>query len=142
MEEAKYNTSTLDLRVQAGQPPLNYQSDLRFYKYAAFGSVNRSYFEERLNLTLGLWVDGNTFNDQMANPLNQLSPKLAASYNISSELSFNANYAIYNQLPPYTTMGFRNGMGTLVKPGFKLYKSTTLRGRVCLLSTLFSQAAV
>lgn len=114
LEEAKYNTSTLDLRVPDDQQPLDYESDLKLYKYSFFGSANRSFFQERLNLTLGLRADGNDFNEEMANPLNQLSPKLALSYNITSELSFNASYSIYYQLPPYTTMGFRSTAGELL----------------------------
>jgi hypothetical protein len=122
-EEAKYNTETLDRQVPAGSPPIFYSSDLRIYKYSFFGSATRSFFEERLSLTLGLRGDGNTFNDNMANPLNQLSPKVALSYNINSELSFNANYAIYHQLPPYTTLGFRNTMGDLVNTDLKYIRS-------------------
>ncbi len=112
-EQAKYNTQTTDLRVPAGVPAFVYNSDLRLYKYSFFGSATRSLFKERLSLTVGLRGDGNTFNSSMSNPLNQLAPKVALSYNISSALSLNANYGLYYQLPPYTTLGYRE-MGALV----------------------------
>lgn len=112
-EEAKYNTFTFDTRVPPGQQALDYSSDLRIYKYSAFGQASRSYFNERLVATVGLRMDGNSFNDEMSNPLSQLSPKIALSYNITPELSFNTSYSIYYQLPPYTTMGFRDQNGDL-----------------------------
>ncbi len=113
-EETKYITSELDLRVPPGVAPRNYETDLRLFQYFAFANVNRSFLAERLNLNLGLRLDGNSFNSKTANPLNQISPKLALTYNFNSDLSFNANYSIYNQLPPNTTLGFRDTLGNLV----------------------------
>ena len=113
-EQAKYNTNTTDLRVAAGQPPLNYSSDVELFKYSAFASASRSFLQERLNLTAGLRMDGNSFNSEMANPLNQLSPKVALSYYLMPNLSLNASYGIYYQLPPYTTLGFRDTAGNPV----------------------------
>ncbi len=113
-EEVKYITSELDLRVAPGAAPRNYETDLRLFQYFVFSNANRSFFDEKLNLNLGLRLDGNTFNAQTANPLNQLSPKIALTYNINSDWSLTANYSIYNQLPPYTTLGFRDTAGTLV----------------------------
>ncbi len=113
-EEVKYITSEFDLRVAPGAAPRNYETDLRLFQYFAFGNVNRSFLDEKINLNLGFRFDGNSFNANTANPLKQFSPKLALSYNINSELSFNASYSIYNQLPPFTTLGFRDTNGVLV----------------------------
>lgn len=113
-EEAKYETDERDLRTPPDVPPRTYQTDLRFYQYALFASANRSFLAEKLNLTAGFRFDGNTFNSQTANLLRQFSPKLALAYNFSDALSFNANYSIYYQMPPYTALGFRNNDGVLV----------------------------
>lgn len=113
-EEAKYDTDEFDLRVPPGALPQNYETELRLFKYSVFGSANKSFFNEKINATLALRADGNTFNKQMANPLNHLSPKLALSYFINSELSFSANYSIYYQLPPFTALGFRDTNDVLV----------------------------
>lgn len=123
LEQAKYFTNTFDLRVPAGQPPLIYETDLQVYKYSAFGSATRSFFTERLKITAGLRMDGNDFNSEMANPLNQLSPKLALSYNITPQFSFNSSYGIYYQLPPYTTLGFKDSTGTLVNDDLKYIRA-------------------
>lgn len=113
-DEAKYNTDELDLRVPPGAAPRNYETALRLFKYSVFGSANKSFFNQKINATLALRADGNTFNESMANPLNQLSPKLALSYFINSALSFNANYSIYYQLPPFTALGFRDSSNNLI----------------------------
>jgi len=115
-EEAKYNTDERDERFT---PRREYSTRLRLYRYAAFASVNKAFFKQRLSLTAGFRMDGNTFNSNMANPLNQFSPKLALSYNISPELSFNANYSIYYQLPPFTALGFRDTNNVLVNQDLK-----------------------
>lgn len=113
-EQIKYITSEFDLRVAPGAAARNYETDLTLYQYFAFGNINRSFLDEKVNVNIGLRLEGNSFNANTANPLNQLSPKIAVTYNISSDLSFNANYSIYNQLPPFTSLGFRDTTGALV----------------------------
>jgi len=113
-EEIKYITSELDLRVAPGAAPRDYETDLRLFQYFAFGNVSRSFFEERLNATAGLRMEGNSFNAETANPLNQISPKVALAWNITPELSWNNSASIYYQLPPFTALGFRDQAGTLV----------------------------
>lgn len=127
-EEVKYITTELDLRVAPGAAPRNYETDLRLVQYSAFGNVNRSFFEEKVNLNLGFRVDGNSFNSNTANPLNQFSPKLALSWNINSELSFNTSYSIYYQLPPNTTLGFRDTNGVLVNENLTYISTQHLVG--------------
>ncbi len=124
LEEAKYNTRTLDRRVPDGFPDLSYQSDLRFFKYSLFGQATRSFWNEKLSLTLGLRADANTFNEEMTNPLNQLSPKVAVSYNFTSEWSWNSSYGIYYQLPPYPTLGYRDAAGSLVNTDLSYIRAT------------------
>ncbi len=111
-EEVKYSTTTLDRRFPNGQE-LNYESNLTMYKYSLFAQVTRSFLEERLSLSAGLRTDGIDFSENTANLLNQLSPRLSASYNITDALAFNANWGIFYQLPPYTTLGYRDAAGNL-----------------------------
>ncbi len=122
-EEIKYITDEEDLRGPPGLGARSYSTRLREYEYAAFGSINRSFFKEKLNLTAGLRVDGNTFNAPMANPLNHFSPKLALSYYLTENLSLNANYNVYYQLPPFTALGFRDTNGTLVNKNLRYIRT-------------------
>ncbi len=111
-EQVKYNTSTVDRRFGEGND-LIYNSDLVLYKYGAFAQASKSFFNEKLDLSAGLRAEGVNFNDRMANPLQQLSPRISASYNINSEWSINANWGIYRQLAPFTTYGFRDSLNNL-----------------------------
>lgn len=122
LEEAKYSTSTLDLQIP--DFTLDYESDLRLFKWSVFANYSKRFFGERLNLSLGLRTDANTFNSSMGNPLNQLSPRVALSYAINDEWTLDANWGIYYQLPPYTTIGYRNTQGDLVNTDVRYIRST------------------
>jgi hypothetical protein len=93
---------------------LIYNSNLNFHKYGLFGNVSRSFLDNRLSLSLGLRLDGNSYNSQMANPLSQISPRFALSYSFAPAWSFNFNTAWYHEVPPYTTLGYQDNTGELV----------------------------
>ena len=50
----------------------------------------------------------------MANPLEQFSPRVSVSYALTEKWSINANSGRYYQLPPYTSLGYKNLAGDLV----------------------------
>jgi hypothetical protein len=122
-EEAKYNTRTVDLRTPADFPPIDYTSDVRLFKWGFFGNVSRSFLENRLDVTLGLRSDAINFNSSMQNLLNQLSPRVAMSYRFTDAFSLNANWGIYYQLPPYTTLGYRDATGALANTDLTYIRS-------------------
>ena len=90
---------------------LNYSTELNLFGYQAFAQASDEYLEDRLKLSLGVSMVGNNFNKNMKNPLNQLSPRLSASYNISEQVDFNANIGRYAAQPAYTTLGYRATTG-------------------------------
>lgn len=122
-EEAKYSTNTIDQRFANGFV-LDYSSNLRLYKWGIFGNVAKTLLDNRLDLSLGIRADAINFNEHMKNLLNQLSPRVALSYRITDAFSFNANWGIYYQLPPYTTLGYRDKQGDLVNTDMRYIKST------------------
>ena len=122
LDQNKYNTSTLDKRLPGGQV-LKYNSELNLISYAFFGNVSRSFFSEKLSVNLGMRTDAISFSKTTSNPLDQFSPRIALSYNVTDEFSINANWGIYYQLPPYTTMGFRDENGALVNEDLKYIRS-------------------
>ncbi|CAN5573999.1 TonB-dependent receptor [soil metagenome] len=111
-EYANYNTTTFQ-KLSNGIT-FNYASDLNLIKYGAFGQLSKGILKERLQLSLGLRTDGSDFNTEMSNPFNQLSPRLSASYSVTEKIKLNFNTGIYNQLPSYTILGFRNETGDLL----------------------------
>jgi hypothetical protein len=93
---------------------LIYTSDLNFHKYGLFGNVSKKFLNNTLNVNLGFRLDANSYNKSMANPFAQFSPRLALSYAFAPKWSLNFNSGLYHQLPPYTTLGYRNPQGDLV----------------------------
>jgi hypothetical protein len=93
---------------------LDYNSFLDLWKYSAFGQVSRSLFDEKIQLSLGVRFDGNTYSAKMSNPLTQFSPRFSASWQFAEGWFLNFNTGRYYQLPAYTTLGFRDNRRRLV----------------------------
>lgn len=107
-EYVRYTNRTFNrIFTPDGPRTLDFSSRLDFHKYGFFGAVNRSFMDERLKLSAGIRVDGNSYSGQMAAPWDQISPRLALAWNFIGPFSLNASLGRYFQLPPYTVMGFR-----------------------------------
>lgn len=94
--------------------PLIYNTELNLFGYQAFAQASDEYLDDRLKLSLGVNIVANNYNDNMKNPLNQLSPRLSASYVVNDKFDINANIGRYAMQPAYTTMGFKNSNGDFV----------------------------
>jgi hypothetical protein len=92
----------------------DFLTKLFVHKYAAFASVSKQVANNRLLLTLGMRFDGNSYNKNMANILNQASPRFSFSYSIRDDLKLNFNTGYYHQMPTYTAMGYRDTASVLV----------------------------
>jgi hypothetical protein len=114
-EYDKYNNTTAQ-KVYLNDSLINfaYQTDFNMLKYGFSGQVTKKVLENRLLLSFGLRADGNNYNSEMANPLNQLSPRIALSYSLSKHIQLNAGTGRYYQMPAYTTLGFRDNNDVLV----------------------------
>ncbi|HON18510.1 MAG TPA: TonB-dependent receptor, partial [Salinivirgaceae bacterium] len=93
---------------------LFYNSSFDFVSYSIFGQITRSQIAGRLLLSGGIRFDGNTYSNQMVNPINQFSPRISTSYNLTPEWALNVSIGRFFQRPPYTTMGFRDFNGDLI----------------------------
>ena len=121
-ELANYTTNTF--QKLAKDVTLDYNSKINLFKYGLFAQVGKNIFSDKLALSGGIRMDANNFNDEMLNPLNQISPRISLSYAINSRLSLNANTGLYYQLPPYTVLGFRNDDNQLVNTKTTYISST------------------
>ncbi len=97
-----------------GVEEINYDTNMKFSKFNAFGQISKAYLDEKLRLSLGLRTDFNNWSNTMLNPLPQLSPRFSASYSLTEKLNLNFNIGRYYQLPPYTAMGYKNISGEFV----------------------------
>jgi hypothetical protein len=108
-EFVKYNNSTENkIFTSSGAQTVNYKSDFSINKYNIFINANRKFLKDRISLAFGLRVDGNTYSDDMSNPLRQFSPRASLSYALGNNFSYNFNLGRYFQLPPYTTLGYQS----------------------------------
>ncbi len=114
-EYARYLNQTYQQLLFMNQVQIiDYDSSFDMFKWNFFGQVSRSVLNQKLALSFGLRADGNSYSKEMQNPLKQLSPRFSASYSLRQNLFANMNLGRYYQLPPYTTLGFRNNQGELV----------------------------
>ncbi|MEJ2596321.1 MAG: TonB-dependent receptor [bacterium] len=115
MEYVKYNNTTknfffIDNEVQE----LNYSTDINFFSWGASFSLTKSFFKDRLSTVLGLRADANSYDSEMSNMLDQLSPRLSLRYKFLPRFSVSFSLGRYYQLPPYTSLGFKNNDGVLI----------------------------
>ncbi|MGD1847004.1 MAG: carboxypeptidase-like regulatory domain-containing protein [Salibacteraceae bacterium] len=115
LENAVYSNRTFNrIGTPNGVQLIDYNSDLTIVKYGVFAQASKTLLNARLILSAGFRMDGNDYNSDMENPLNQFSPRISASYAITERFSFNFNTGRYYQLPAYPVLGFRDNAGVLV----------------------------
>ncbi len=143
-EFARYTTETaLTRTIDTNLISVNYNSGLNIHKYGLFAQVSRSFFQEKLSLSVGLRLDGNSYNKEMANLFRQASPSFSASYAINKMFSLNFNTGMYHQLPSYTTLGFRNNAGELVnKDRLSYIRNVQVVGGVAMTTTTNTRVSV
>lgn len=125
-EFSKYtNRSTFSYTTPQGQFKANINSLVEFHRFALFAQAGRAFLNDKLNLSLGLRADANTYNRDMLQLYKQLSPRFSLSYNFTKDIAFNFNTGHYYQTPSYTLMGFRDNNGNLVNKDKLKYISCT-----------------
>jgi len=108
LDYVTYTNSTQQQRFYGDEIlEIDYNTGLNLVKWAVFGQVSKNLFSERLSLSLGVRADANNYSSGMSNLLDQFSPRFSASYNLTTQWSLNFNTGRYYQLPPYTTLGFK-----------------------------------
>lgn len=113
-ENATYTNSTFNKIVVDGEVVnIDFDSSLPLNKFAVFSQVSKELVKNKLLVSLGLRMDCNDYSEEMNNPLDQLSPRLSASYSMTEKLKANFNVGRYFQLPPYTIMGYRDSNNLL-----------------------------
>ncbi|MFM7566301.1 MAG: carboxypeptidase regulatory-like domain-containing protein [Flavobacteriales bacterium] len=114
-EYARYRNETYNnITVQGIPVVIDYTSDLFLSKYAVFSQLSQAFLDEKLNLSLGVRMDGSNYSKSMANPFKQLSPTLSVNYRLTDAFALNMNVARYHQIPAYTILGYRDNAGSLV----------------------------
>ena len=108
-EFAKFNNRTYSQRylfLQDTLVEIDFESAFDLHKYGAFIQASKPMADGRITLSGGLRMDGNEVNANMANPIRQLSPRVAFRWNFAPRWSLNANTGRYFQLPSYLVLGY------------------------------------
>lgn len=109
-----YNATAQQLYLNDSLINFKYNTSLDLIKYGLSAQASKRILKSRLLVSLGLRMDGNNYNDKMANLANQFSPRFSLSYSLTDNMLLNAGVGRYFQQPAYTTLGFRNNAATLV----------------------------
>lgn len=108
LERANFKTSDYNKIVtQEGAVTRDYNTEVSINKWGFFGQVSNTFYDA-LTVSVGLRTDANNYSSDMNNLLDQLSPRLSASYKITNSINLNFNTGIYYQLPTYTVLGYTN----------------------------------
>lgn len=115
LEQAKYYNSTYQVFANESGPQIvDFSSTISLFKYGVFGQISKAYFDSRFNVSFGIRFDGVDYDKEMSNPFKQFSPRLSLAYALTEKWAVNASAGIYNQMPSYTIMGFRDNNNELV----------------------------
>lgn len=114
-EYARYFIDNFDRSTLASSGEvIDEEGKSNYASYGAFISGTKNFFQDRLILSGGVRMDGSDFGNTAQNPLNQISPRISASYQLKPNLFATANAGIYYQKPPYTALGYIDENGDLL----------------------------
>lgn len=109
-----YNKTSQQVFVNNNLEMFTYQTDFDLFKYGVSAQASKKVLKNKLLLSLGARMDGNSYNKNMSNLLNQFSPRFSMSYSLGKMTLLNAGVGRYFQQPAYTSLGYRNNTGVLV----------------------------
>ncbi len=87
---------------------VDYNSDLRFQQYSLFSQIAKSWWNDRLILSMTGRVDGNNYNQNMKDPFDHISGRVNLAVGITHNTTLNLGVGNYYQLPPMMTLSYRN----------------------------------
>ena len=120
LQRAYYDNNTLN--TLAGY---NYSTALDFLNYGLFTQGSKDFLQDRLALSFGFRMDGDSFT-QGSNLLKTFSPRLSASYALAPSWKLNGTAGVYYKIPPYTMLGFQNANAEFQNRDLDYTRSTHL----------------
>lgn len=97
-----YNSYSID-----SYTPYNlYDSSLGYWQYGIYGSGEYLDPDRRFSASLGLRADGASYSTRTSQLWRYLSPRVAASVNLTEDLALNFSSGVYYQLPAFTALSY------------------------------------
>lgn len=106
-----YRNSTVDLVNDR-----EFDASLNFFRYGLFVQTSSRLAKNRLGVSFGLRVDGNSFTDTGNELYRTLSPRASFSYQLTENGKWTTNASVgrYYKILPYTALGFQDADGNFV----------------------------
>ena len=120
LQRAYYENTTINTR-RAYQ----YVTSLNFLNYGLFGQASKNFLGDKLSLSMGFRMDGDSFTKNNS-ILETFSPRASASYTLAPSWKLNGTAGIYYKIPPYTMLGYRNENQELVNENLDYTRSAHL----------------
>lgn len=102
----------------------NFSSAINMGRFGAFIQAGKLLFNKKLGINAGIRTDGNTFTDDGMNLLQTFSPRIALSWVLNKQWTFNTSTGIYYKIPPYTMLGFQDNGGNFANKNSSYIRST------------------
>lgn len=110
----QYNNKTFQKLFITTPVILDYETRMNLFKWSVFGTMEYLSPDEKFSASIGIRTDANTYSANMSNPLKQLSPRASFAYQITEQWELTASAGRYHQLPPYTSMGYKDNDSILI----------------------------
>ncbi len=108
LDIVRYTNSSQQKRYYPdGLLNVDFSTKLNLIKWGLFAQASNKFFNEKLSLSLGIRLDANNYSSSMRSIFNQFSPRLSMAYQLNPDWSVNFNTGRYYQLPPYTSLGYK-----------------------------------
>ncbi len=120
LEYAQYENTTFQRLFTTVPKEIHYNTDLGLLKWGLYATANYESYNERFTASLGFRVEANDYSSQMNNMIDQFSPRLSLSYRLFNDFYLNGNIGRYYELPPYTSLGFKDNDGNYANKANKL----------------------
>lgn len=89
-----------------------YSTEIDFMKYGVFANATRSFFNDKLDVSMGFRMDDDSFTTA-SDLSSNFSPRLSLSYEFLEDWRISATAGRYYKITPYTILGFRDENGIL-----------------------------
>ncbi|GAA5035734.1 collagen-binding protein [Marivirga lumbricoides] len=122
----------------------SYSNSLNFTRYGIHTQASRKFFKERLGVSAGFRMDGNTLMEGGNAIYKTFSPRFSVSYQLDEarKWSVNASIGRYYKIPPYTILGFADSTGNLLNKNTKYIQSDHLVAGIEYLLTPSSRISI
>lgn len=114
LDYSQYTNTTFQKAYTNQAQTFDYHTYLGMMRWGLFGTISYSSMDEHFTASLGLRADANNYSSAMKSLSDQLSPRISLSYQLAEHWFVSGNAGLYYQLPPYTSLGFKDNNGMYV----------------------------